>query len=837
MFGFGGKKKPFVGFTHKVGGFEEPETVSSLLNWSLVDDKAEVVMCKDTSLLAVFEFRGPDMDSSTRMDLKSFNAHLNGIVKSLPTGFVLYFDANRHFARAYDRSKIDVPLVQMMDDERAEYYSGQEHFETSYYFVVYQEPPQVLKHKIVDAFIQDKKNELKDKANGSTLKVYWEYLDKFLSTAERLGNLLDARVSDLHRLNGTELVTYLHDCVSPSRHLVNINPDRELSEYLYEAPGLTAGNDMKLGDKYLKIVTILNTFPPFSYPGLFDAFNNLDVEYRWVSRYVCMSKADAQKELDDYRVRYSQMAKSLIAYVREAITHETSETDIDENSLINRDDSAEALQELNSDLIGYGYYTMTITVMDDDKERCTAKANHFVELLQSMGFTGYVETFNSLEAWWGSLPGHYRANIRRPIVNSLNFCHFSPATAVWPGDIRNDFLNGPVLLYTDTNGYTPFRLSLHVNSVGHTMVVGPSGSGKSVLLNTLEAHFLKYKDSKVFIFDKAASSRALTLAVGGNFYNLAAEGNGVLSFQPLAHIDDENEIKWANKWILAYLRDKNMEVGPVEENFVWNGLLSLREVPVNLRTITNYCTMVQSPEIRVALQPLTNDGSYGRMFDNSSDFTGAGRWQVYEMETLMATPDVVPPTLDYLFHRTETALKDNTGPAIIVLDECWLFMDNPAFRDKLREYLKDMRKKNTSIIIATQNLADIAAKPDLLATVLAECQSKIYLPNINASSSEISKLYHVFNCNDRQIELITQMTPKQDYYYASSKGNRIFRLALRPIEVPFVTATAKSDQLAMNKILAEHDKKDFIQEWLHYKDADDEWEKYYSNYIHIKEGE
>lgn len=78
---------------------------------------------------------------------------------------------------------------------------------------------------------------------------------------------------------------------------------------------------------------------------------------------------------------------------------------------------------------------------------------------------------------------------------------------------------------------------------------------------------------------------------------------------------------------------------------------------------------------------------------------------------------IVPPTLDYLFHQIETAIRNATGPSLIVLDECWLFLDNEVFQNKLKEYFKDMRKKNTSIWIATQQLSDIASKPNLLDTV------------------------------------------------------------------------------------------------------------------------
>ena len=107
------------------------------------------------------------------------------------------------------------------------------------------------------------------------------------------------------------------------------------------------------------------------------------------------------------------------------------------------------------------------------------------------------------------------------------------------------------------------------------MVVGPTGAGKSVLLNTIEAYFTKYPGARLFIFDKSASSRAITAAVGGNFYNLGQEKDE-LSFQPLAGIDEEEERTWAAEWINNYLRMENYPVGPASKDLVWKALCSLR---------------------------------------------------------------------------------------------------------------------------------------------------------------------------------------------------------------------------------------------------------------------
>lgn len=809
------KKQKNVGYSNEVGAFKEKPRVDYLLPWRNISYRSGVVYGKNNDMLAVFEFRGPDLESSTDEELAQFNLSLNQAIKALPTGFVLYFDAQRHYASSYEKSEFPNPLLQEMENERADYYNSQAHFETSYYFVVYYEPPQLLKSKITQGFISSKKKSDED----TTQKIFEDTSRFFIDRVNLIGNALSHIFPDIRALSADETLTYLHSTVSTRRFDLKVNPLREfICDYIFDEPGITAGREPMIGNKHMRVVTVLN-FPPVTTAGILEFFNRLDIEYRWVSRYICMSKLDADKELKNYQTLWGQQMVKPTEWFLSAIGKAPENSNPDEQAVMNRDDATLALQELASDTASYGYYTMTVTLFDEDKDAVNKKANKVLDLLNSNGFTGLIETDNSMEAWWGSIPGCYRANVRRPIISSLNFCHLAPAMATWPGDKKNEHLKGPVLLYTDTGGFTPFRLSLHCGDVGHTMICGPSGSGKSVLLNTLEAHFLKYKDAKVFIFDKAASSRALTLAIGGNFYNLAAEGKHELSFQPLARIDSDNEIKWAKEWILSYLRQQNMSVTPVHDRFVWKALQSLAEFPEEQRTISNLVDLVQDNDIRVALEPLTLKGSYGALFDNDEERSGAnGRWQVYEMETLMSTPAIVPATLDYLFHRIEGSLKEAAGPSVIVLDECWLFFDNPAFKDKLREYFKDMRKKNTSIIFATQNLADVASKADLMTTVMENCPNRIFLPNVNAVNEKNKELYASFGCNYQQVKLIAQMQAKRDYYYASPKGNRIFQLALQPIELPFVTATAKSDQLAMDQILARYPREEFVGHWLKYKD-------------------
>src|SRR3546814_1705608 len=84
-----------------------------------------------------------------------------------------------------------------------------------------------------------------------------------------------------------------------------------------------------------------------------------------------------------------------------------------------------------------------------------------------------------------------------------------PLSAVWAGPARNEHLakitqtDAAPLLVAKTAGSTPFRLSTHVGDVGHMMVVGPTGAGKSVLLGLIALQFRRYPPAQVYIFDRS----------------------------------------------------------------------------------------------------------------------------------------------------------------------------------------------------------------------------------------------------------------------------------------------------------------------------------------------
>src|SRR5438874_6914110 len=130
------------------------------------------------------------------------------------------------------------------------------------------------------------------------------------------------------------------------------------------------------------------------------------------------------------------------------------------------------------------------------------------------------EGINAIEAWLGSLPGHVYANVRQPPISTLNLAHMMPFSAVWAEPEQDEHLDGPPLFFARTEGATPFRFSLHVGDVGHALVVGPTGAGKSVLLALMALQFRRYPSSQIFAFDFGGSIRAAALAMKGDWHDL-----------------------------------------------------------------------------------------------------------------------------------------------------------------------------------------------------------------------------------------------------------------------------------------------------------------------------
>jgi type IV secretion system protein VirB4 len=336
-----------------------------------------------------------------------------------------------------------------------------------------------------------------------------------------------------------------------------------------------------------------------------------------------------------------------------------------------------------------------------------------------------------------------------------------------------------------------------------------------VLLAILAMQFRRYAGSQLLVFDMGRSMRATVLGLGGEHYDLGADG--AIAFQPLARIDQAGYRTWAAEWIEGRLVQEGVAVGPAEKDAVWSALNSLASAPVEQRTMTGLSVLLQSNALRQALQPYVLGGAHGTLLDADSDRLGTGSIQCFEMEELMQSKAAVLAVLGYLFARFDE--RFDGAPTLLILDEAWLFLDDPVFASRIRQWLKTLRKKNVSVIFATQSLADIQ-NSSIAPAVVESCTSRIFLPNPQATEPQIRSIYEGFGLNSRQIDIVATSQPKRDYYYQSRLGNRVFDLGLGPAALAFAGASSPEYQRAIDAVLADGNAGAFAATWLRHRGLD-----------------
>jgi type IV secretion system protein TrbE len=766
-----------------------------------------VILNKDGSFQRSARFRGPDMDSATPAELVGTTARLNNALRRLGSGWATFVEAVRRPALDYPVSDFPDPASALVDLERAEQFAEEgAHFESAYFLTLLWMPP------AEDAARAE--SWLYEGRSQSGVDAH-ELVTGFIDRSNRLLQLVEGFVPEVAWLDDGETLTYLHSTISTKTQRVRVpETPMHLDSLLADEP-LAGGLEPRLGDQHLRTLTVIG-FPTVTFPGLLDEMNRLAFPYRWSTRAIMLDKTDATKLLSKIRRQWFAKRKSVAAILKEVMTNEAS-TLLDSDASNKAADADMALQELGSDHVGQAYVTATVTVWDHDPGLAAEKLRLVEKVIQGREFTVIAEGMNAVEAWLGSLPGHVYANVRQPPVSTLNLAHMIPLSAVWAGPERDEHLGAPPLFYAKTEGSTPFRFSLHVGDVGHTLIVGPTGAGKSVLLALMAMQFRRYAGSQVFAFDFGGSIRAAALAMGGDWQDLGTslhDGDSAsVLLQPLARIDEPAERAWAAEWLAAILISEGVAVDPQAKDHLWSALSSLATAPITERTLTGLAVLLQAQPLKQALAPYCVGGPFGQLLDAESERLGETRIQAFETEGLTGS-GAAPAVLSYLFHRIEGRLDGS--PTLIIIDEGWLVLDSPAFAAQLREWLKTLRKKNASVVFATQSLADIESS-SIAPAIIESCPTRIFLPNERAIEPQIMAIYRRFGLNDRQIEILSRATPKRDYYCQSRRGNRLFELGLGEVALAYTAASSKTDQLRIAELIETHGRDSFADAWLRHR--------------------
>lgn len=817
-----------------------------LLNFaSLVDDG--IILGKDGSLLAGFFFRGDDTASATNSDRNYLTALVNNYLSRFGAGWAMWTDAARLESPGYSpasASHFPEPISALIDAERRAMFEQEDrHFETEYAIVLQFLPPTRRDSKLGEIVYDDDGRDDSSPAD----RILADFKKRLVDLQDGLADLLHMRRMGAITIGegeqaylSDELANYLHFTITGESIALRVPDCPMYLDSWLGFPELWPGDTPKIGNKFISCVAI-EGFPGGSFPGVLDILDNLPLAYRWSSRFIFMEEQEAVAALNRYRLKWQQKIRGFWSQVMK------SQKGMVNTDALNMTQQAEtAINDAKSGLIAYGYYTPVVVLMHEDRRVLEEQARYVRREIERKGFAARIETVNALEAWLGSIPGQTYPNIRRPLVHTLNLADMLPLASIWPGLINNPnkdmFPEGsPALMHTVTTGATPFRLNLHVGDVGHTLIFGPTGAGKSTLLATLIAQFMRYrsrtrldgttKPANIFAFDKSHSLFAIVNATGGIHYDIGSDFDDTPALAPLIEIDTKSGFLWAAEWLATcYELQANKALTPNQKSEITRALKLLQEAPREFRSMTDFVSTVQNEEIRDALSHYTISGAMGHLLDGQEDNLKLSNFTVFEIDELMKLGHAnALPVLLYLFRRFEQSLTGQ--PSILSLDEAWVMLGHPVFREKLREWLKELRKKNCSVLIATQSLSD-AVNSGLLDVLIEQCPTKILLPNKEADLEGTEQvqgpadLYRTFGLNDREIGILKNAQYKRQYYYKSPLGRRLFELGLGPLALSFVAVSNKED-LADIRHLIKEDGKDWPLQWLNHKGV--QYEQYLKN--------
>ena len=314
---------------------------------------------------------------------------------------------------------------------------------------------------------------------------------------------------------------------------------------------------------------------------------------------------------------------------------------------------------------------------------------------------------------------------------------------------------------------------------------------------------------------------ALCKACNGSHYEIAQEDSS-LKFNPFQYIDTFEDRAWLSDWVQAILRLNNVNnTGNLTSDQVIEINTTLefmyQNKNVTVPTFSAFWSIIQDIEIRNILMSYIGDSLMGLILDGEVDNLDFSNFTVFEMEEIMNHSDKNRiPILLYLFKRIQDGLKGQ--PAVIILDEAWIMLSNPVFREKIREWLKVLRKANCAVIMATQSISD-AVNSGIMDVINESCPTKIFLPNSTATQEDTREMYKSLGLNSRQIDIIARAIPKRDYYFVSRIGRRLFSLALGKLTLAFVAVSDK-EAIAEIKELESQYGENWIYPYLENKNID-----------------
>ena len=498
----------------------------------------------------------------------------------------------------------------------------------------------------------------------------------------------------------------------------------------------------------------------------------------------------ARRKIRGAQRHYFSKRYSMMAHVQE--TEGTTTAMVDSAADVESGRLGNALVELETEGVAYGDLALTIA-LHGDLETTERLDGDLLRIFAAHDAKAIREGYGQLPAWFCRLPAQPRKRqVRSVFVSAGAAACLAPIYGPPTGSSRSRHLDRAALAILETQWQTPFHYDLFHGDVGHTLVLGATGAGKSFTLNFLLVQALQY-NPRVLILDLGGSYRWITRFLGGGYMELSpddATGHGGFRLRPFALPRTERSLQFLTGWIMRLLRIGGWTVTGSDPSEIRARIEDIYAFPPARRTMTVF---VQS--LPAAMWPAMGrwygTGAWGRYFDNPAvgDDLELADWQVIDLAGAAEHEDLCEAALFYLLERLRLSLEnpDETDRVkLMVVDEAWRYLRDPAVLAYLAEAAKTWRKKNAALIMATQSAVDVTGTAGAEA-LLESMPTKLFLANPELPD----KAADLFRLNPSEVATIRGLVSKQELYLRRPNMAATVRLEVDPESYWLYTSSAR----------------------------------------------
>jgi type IV secretion system protein VirB4 len=436
----------------------------------------------------------------------------------------------------------------------------------------------------------------------------------------------------------------------------------------------------------------------------------------------------------------------------------------DEGAATERAEMLAARDAVGAGQLSFGDHHLSLLVRSPSLESLESATADAAAALADLGAVAVREDVNLEPAFWGQFPGNERYVVRRALISSANAAAFISLHGFPMGRARGNHWGDAVTVF-ETTSSTPYFFNFHEGDLGNFTIIGPSGSGKTVVLNFLAAQAQKFAP-RTILFDKDRGSEIFLRALGGRYERITRGAS--TGFNPLALPDNAVNRAFIRDWLGVILEVNGAEeetaiAKAVDEIFAHGP--ELRRLRF-LRDLLGGGRRPQPGDLPSRLDAWIFEGEHAWLFDNKDDqLDFENRVLGFDMTELLEDRRLRTPVLLYLFHRIEQTLDGS--PAMILIDEAWKALDDPMFAQRIRNWMKTLRKRNAMIGFATQSAAD-ALDSSISSAIVEQTATAIFMPNQKAREEHYCK---GFGLSEQEFEFIRSL-PAHSRCFLVRQANR-----------------------------------------------------------------